>query len=55
MQASDLQESGKYAFGNGLLVVDGDVPANSRIHVEDGKLFIAGDVGEGARVSASVP
>jgi hypothetical protein len=55
VQGSDLQDGGRYAFGNGLLVIDGDVPANSRIHVEDGKLFIAGDVGADARVSASVP
>ena len=55
VQGSDLQDSARYAFDGGLLIIDGDVPANSRINVEDGKLFITGDVAEKARVSASVP
>ncbi len=55
VNGSDLSEGGKYAFGDGLLVVDGDVPAKARIHVDDGKLFVTGDIGADARVEASVP
>ena len=55
INASQLAEGGRYTFSDGLLYINGDIPANARISVDDGKLFVDGDVAEDARLSASVP
>lgn len=39
----------------GELVIEGSVPAGVRINVEDGKLTVTGDIGNGARIDVSQP
>lgn len=50
-----LQPDGRYALSDGSVLVDGHIPAGTRIEVTDGKLFVNGDVGPDARLSAKVP
>ncbi len=39
----------------GELVIEGSVPAGVRINVQDGKLTVTGDIGNGARIDVSQP
>lgn len=55
VKASDLQSGGKYSFDNGLLVVEGNVPAQSKISVSNGKMFVTGDVEQGSTIKVKVP
>lgn len=55
VQGADLQANGNYAFDNGLLVIDGNVPTNAKINVSNGKLYVSGNIEQGAKIKAEVP
>lgn len=55
VKGSDLAANGHYDFNGGLLIIDGSVPDGARINVDNGKMYVSGDIGAKARVEASVP
>lgn len=55
VNGSALQEGHKYSFPQGLLIINGDVPARSALRVGSGRIVISGDVGESSRVDATLP
>ena len=54
VQAASLQ-SGKSYAARGKLTVEGDVPPDTDITVELGKLVVTGDVGAGSKLRVNVP
>ena len=55
VSGADLQQGGKYSYDGGLLIIDGNVPAEARVSVPHGKLYVSGDIGQDATVKAEVP
>lgn len=55
VDGENLKAGASYHFNNGALVIKGDVPKRTNITVNFGKLFVYGDVGKNAVLSASVP
>lgn len=55
INSNRLQEGEAYHFSNGLLIVDGDIPARVTLNVDHGKLFVNGSIGEKSDVKVNVP
>lgn len=55
IRGAELAPDGRYAMDDGALVIDGNIPDGARISVENGKIFVNGDVGADVRLSAKVP
>lgn len=50
-----LREKESYAFSNGLLIIDGNIPQETKLTVTNGKLYINGDMLAGSSASVQVP
>jgi hypothetical protein len=54
LPASALKEGGRYAF-TGKLTIDGNLPPNVTLFVNEGKLVVNGNVGAGDVLNVSLP
>lgn len=55
LNASALRSGESYKMSQGVLVINGDVPAKTKINVGMGRIIVNGNVGTGAKVSAWMP
>ncbi len=55
VQASQLQPGAYYEVSNAITTIQGDIPANTRIDVIDGRLVVEGNIEDGATVTAEMP
>ena len=55
INAYNLEPGEKYRFKNGLLIIEGDVPPETKITVSDGKIYVEGNIGPDAKITARAP